>query len=109
MKYTPLQVYVEPKQEERLKKTIEGKKGISIKISFTEPKYETVLFTKDQIQRIERVQLMGKTDILIKTSAPQVKANTMHHGGFLWSLAARFAPAIVIRLWFLSTEKWTLR
>ena len=28
-------------------------------------------------------------------SAPQVKANTEHHGGFLWTLAARIAPAIL--------------
>ena len=28
-------------------------------------------------------------------SAPQVKANTVHHGGFLWALAARLAPAII--------------
>ena len=37
---------------------------------------------------------MGKK-ISIKMSAPQVKANTEHHGGFLWSLAARLAPAIL--------------
>ena len=95
MKYTPLQVYVEPKQEERLKKVIEGKKGVSIKISFAEPKNETVLMTKDQIRKIERARLMGKTNILVKMSAPQVKTNTEHHGGFLWSLAARLAPAII--------------
>ena len=33
--------------------------------------------------------------ISIKMSAPQVKANTEHHGGFLWSLAAKLAPAIL--------------
>ena len=28
-------------------------------------------------------------------SAPQVRANTEHHGGFLWTLAARLAPTIL--------------
>ena len=37
---------------------------------------------------------MGKK-ISIRMSGPQVKANTEHHGGFLWTLAARLAPAIL--------------
>ena len=94
MRYTPRKVYVEPEQEKRLQKAIEKKGGTSIVISFDEPQNETLLFTKDQIHRIERAQLMGKK-IGIKMSAPQVKANTVHHGGFLWALAARLAPAII--------------
>ena len=95
MRYTPFQVYVEPEQEDGLKKAIENKKGVSLKISFVEPKNETVSFTKDQIQKIERARLIGKTSVRVKMSAPQVKANTKHHGGFLWTLAARLAPAII--------------
>ena len=94
MRYTPHQVYVEPQQEKRLQKAIERKGGASITISFDEPKNETLLFTKDQIARIERASLMGKK-IKIRMSAPQVRANTEHHGGFLWALAARLAPAIL--------------
>ena len=94
MRYNPYQVYVAPKQEKRLQKAIERKGGASITISFDEPQNETLLFTKDQIERIERAKLMGKK-ISIRMSGPQVKANTEHHGGFLWTLAARLAPAIL--------------
>ena len=94
MRYNPYQVYVAPKQEKRLQKAIERKGGASIRISFDEPQNETLLFTKDQIERIERAKLMGKK-ISIRMSGPQVKANTEHHGGFLWTLAARLAPAIL--------------
>ena len=94
MRYTPFQVYVEPSQEKRLKRAIEKKGGASIAISFDEPQNETLLFTKDQIEKIERAGVMGKK-INIKMSAAQVKANTKHNGGFLWSLAARLAPAIL--------------
>ena len=95
MRYTPLQVYVEPKQEQRLKKAIERKGGVSIDISFEGPKNDTLMFTKNQIQKIERANLMGKKHVKVRMSAPQVKANTEHHGGFLWALARRFAPAIL--------------
>ena len=94
MRYTPFQVYVEPSQEKRLKRAIEKSRGATIVISFDEPRNETLLFTKDQIEKIERAGVMGNK-ISIKMSAPQVKANTEHHGGFLWSLAARLAPAIL--------------
>ena len=94
MRYTPFQVYVEPNQEKRLKRAIEKKGGASIVISFDEPRNETLLFTKDQIEKIERAGVMGKK-INIKMSAAQVKANTEHNGGFLWSLVTRLAPAIL--------------
>ena len=94
MRYTPFQVYVEPSQEKRLKRAIEKSRGATIVISFDEPRNETLLFTKDQIEKIERAGVMGNK-ISIRMSAPQVKANTEHHGGFLWSLAARLAPAIL--------------
>ena len=92
MRYTPFQVYVKPNQEKRLKKAIEKKGRASIAISFDEPRNKTLLFTKDQIKKIQRAGVMGKK-INIKMSAAQVKANTEHNGGFLWSLAARLAPA----------------
>ena len=92
MRYTPFQVYVEPSQEKRLKRAIDKKGGASIVISFDEPRNATLLFTKDQIEKIERAGVMGKK-ISIKMSAAQVKANTKHNGGFLWSLAARLAPS----------------
>ena len=79
MRYTPFQVYVEPSQEKKLKRAIEKKGGASITISYVEPRNETLLFTKDQIERIESAISMGKK-ISIRVSAPQVKANTEHHG-----------------------------
>ena len=68
MRYTPHEVYVEPKQEKRLQKAIEKKGGTSIVISFDEPQNETLLFTKDQIQRkdIKKLIVQSETpDILI--------------------------------------------
>ena len=44
---------------------------------------------------MERERLLGKSFTSIRMTTPQVKANTEHHGGFLWSLAARLAPAIL--------------
>ena len=73
---------MEPSQEKRLKRAIEKKGGAAIAISFDEPRNETLLFTKDQIEKIECAGLMGKK-ISIKMSVPQVKANTEHHGRFL--------------------------
>ena len=57
MRYTSFQVYVEPSQEKRLKRAIEKKGGASIVISFDEPRNETLLFTKDHIEKIERAGL----------------------------------------------------
>ena len=62
MRYNPFQIYVEPNQEKRLKKAIEKKSGATITISFDEPRNETLLFTKEQIEKIERAGVMGKKD-----------------------------------------------
>ena len=51
MRYTPFQVYVELSQEKRLKRAVEKKGGASIVIFFDEPRNETLLFTKDQIEK----------------------------------------------------------
>ena len=60
MRYTPFQVYVGPSQEKRLQKAISKKGGASVVISFEEPKNDTLLFTKDQIEKIERAGVIGK-------------------------------------------------
>ena len=44
---------------------------------------------------MERAKLMGQTDLVIKMTSVQVKANTEHEGGFLWSLASKVAPALL--------------
>ena len=95
MRYNPVQVNVDEKQEDRLKKAIEKRRGVTLIVTLNGPKSKTVLLTKGQIQKMERDHLVGKSCSEIRMSPPQVKANTEHHGGFLWTLAARLAPAIL--------------
>ena len=94
-RYSPTEVNVDDQQEGRLKKAIERKGGVTVRLTLTEPKKHTFLFTKGQITKIERAQLQGHTYLSIKLSAPQVRANTEHTGGFLWALARRFGPMIL--------------
>jgi hypothetical protein len=95
MRYTTARVAVEATQETKLKEAIEQKKPVVIQILLSEPKNDTILLTKEQIHKLERARLMGKVSIPIKMSAAQIKANTMHKGGFLWALAARLLPALL--------------
>ena len=100
MRYQPVKVNIGESQEKRLSSAIKKETGVSIKVVLAEPAEtttttETLLLTDNQIQKIERAKLTGKSDINIKMSAIQVKANTRHEGGFLWALASRIAPAIL--------------
>ena len=95
MRYNPVQVNVDEKQEDKLKRAIEKHRGVTLVVTLNGPKNKTVLLTKGQIQKMERDSLVGKTCSEIRMSSPQVKANTEHHGGFLWTLASRLAPAIL--------------
>ena len=94
-RYSPVEVNVDDQQEGRLKKAIQKHKGVTIRLTLTEPKKHTFLFTKGQIAKVERAQLLGHTYLSIKLTAPQVRANTEHTGGFLWALARAFGPAIL--------------
>lgn len=105
MRYTPTEVNVDERQEEKLKDAISRNKPISIRLFFVEPKTKTMLLTKGQIHKIERAQLLGKDRISIRLTIPQVKANTKHTGGFLWSLARMVGPAIVKGLASYATSK----
>ena len=93
MRYRPVDVNIDDSQEKRLTRAIKNETGVSLRIIFEPSK--TLLFTKNQIGKMERTKLLGKGDIIIKMSSAQVKANTKHEGGFLWSLAARIAPALL--------------
>ena len=96
MTYSPLDVSVDEKQNHKLRKAIEEKKALSIKVFVgknLEPK--TVLFTPSQILKIERAKLIGKNNVTVRMSRKQVQANTNHNGGFLWGLVSRLAPAVV--------------
>ena len=53
MRYTPTEVNVDERQEEKLKDAISRNKPISIRPFFVEPKTKTMLLTKSQIHRIE--------------------------------------------------------
>ena len=94
-RYSPVEVNVDDQQEGRLKKAIEKKRGVTVRLTLTEPKKHTFLFTKGQIAKLERAQVQGSTYFSIKLTAPQVRANTEHTGGFLWALARAFGPAIL--------------
>ena len=94
-RYSPVEVNVDDQQEGRLKKAIEKSRGVTVRLTLTEPKKHTFLFTKGQIAKLERAQASGSTYFSIKLTAPQVKANTEHTGGFLWALARRFGPMIL--------------
>ena len=95
MRYNPVQVNVDEKQEDRLKRAIQKRGGVTLNITLNGSSNKTILLTKAQIQKLKRERLMRKSFTKIKLSAPQVKANTEYHGGFLWTLAARLAPAIL--------------
>ena len=95
MRYSPIEVNVDDQQEGRLKSAIERKRGVTVRILLSEPKKKTFLFTKGQIAKMERAQMMGKSFLGIKLSAPQVRANIEHSGGFLWALARAIGPTIL--------------
>ena len=95
MRYSPTEVHVDPRQEDRLKNAIVKNKSCSVRIFLTEPQKKTLLLTKGQIERIERAQLMGKDRVSIKLTVPQIKANTEHTGGFLWGLASALGPLLL--------------
>ena len=94
-RYSPIEVNVDDQQEGRLKSAIERKRGVTVRILLSEPKKKTFLFTKGQIVKMERAQAMGKSFLGIKLTAPQVRANIEHSGGFLWALARAVGPTIL--------------
>ena len=98
MIYSPIQVNVDNSQEGKLKNAIKNHRGVTIKVIISGHKKKTILFTKGQIAKIERAQLMGKQFIEIFLTARQVRVNTEHSGGFLAtlaSLASTVGPALV--------------
>ena len=66
MRYSPIEVNVDDEQDGRLKSAIERKRGVTVRIILSEPKKKTFLFTKGQIAKIERAQIMGKSFLGIK-------------------------------------------
>jgi len=94
-RYSPVEVNVDDQQEGRLKKAIERKGGVTVRLTLTKPRKHTFLFTQGQIAKLERAHASGSTYFSIKLTPPQVRANIEHTGGFLWALARRFGPMIL--------------
>ena len=46
-RYSPVEVNVDDQQEGRLKKAIERKGGVTVRLTLTEPKKHTFLFTQN--------------------------------------------------------------
>ena len=72
MRYQPVNVNIDESQEKRLTRAIQKNTVVSVRIIF-EPSSKT----KNQIEKIERAKLMGQTDLVIKMTSVQVKANVL--------------------------------
>lgn len=95
MRYHPLEVALDPAQENRLKSAIQLSKKITLRIYPDQGEKKVLLFTKGQLEKIERSRLMGKPVVSISFTPTQLKANTEHVGGFIWSLASTLAPLLL--------------
>ena len=51
-RYSPIEVNVDDQQEGRLKKAIQKHKGVTIRLTLTEPKKHTFLFTRGRLQKL---------------------------------------------------------
>ena len=103
MLYTPVKVAVPEDQLTKLKSSLNNK-SLSIKIQLKGKngkkmaEQHTLLLTRGQIAKIERVRVMGRqTFKTIRFSRNQIQKNMKHQGGFLSllaGLASRALPAL---------------
>ena len=94
MLYNPVKVNVPSRYHELIKKALEKKGKVSVKINLTAPeKNDTLLLTRGQISKMERAALLGKKTMTIRMSANQVRGN-VKEGGFLSLIIAAIASAI---------------
>ena len=104
MLYTPVKVAVGEDQVAKLKSSLHNPKSLSIKIQLKAkngkkmPEQHTLLLTRGQIEKIERVRAVGRqTFKTIRFSRSQIQKNMKHQGGFLSllaGLASRALPAL---------------
>ena len=95
MLYNPVKVNVPSRYHERIKKALEKKGKVSVKINLTVPeKNDTLLLTRGQISKMERAALLGKKSMTIRMSVNQVRGNVKYEGGFLSLIIAAIASAI---------------
>ena len=95
MLYNPVKVNVPSRYHELIKKALEKKGKVSVKINLTLPeKNDTLLLTRGQISKMERAALLGKKTMTIRMSRNQVQKNVKYEGGFLSLIIAAIASAI---------------
>ena len=103
MLYTPVNVAVAENQLMKLKSSFKNggsNKSLSIKIQLKSkknkmPTEHTLLLTRAQIAKIERVRAIGqRTFTTIRMSRNQIQKNIKHQGGFLSFLAGLASKAL---------------
>ena len=65
MRYQPLEVALDPAQENRLKSALQLSKRITLRVYPDGGEKKVLLFTKGQLEKIERSRLMGKPVVSI--------------------------------------------
>ena len=95
MLYNSVKVNVPSRYHELIKKALEKKGKVSVKINLaSEKKDDTLLLTRGQISKMERATLIGKKTMTIRMSRNQVQKNVKYEGGFLGVIIAAIASAI---------------
>ena len=79
--YTPVTVNIFNNQHDKLKNAVDHQKATSVHGK------HTLLLTRGQIAKIERLRLIEKSKVTIHLGKRQVKANVQQQGGFLGKLA----------------------
>ena len=97
--YTPMKLNIFIDQHEKLKNAINNQKPVSIKVDVKSLGGGGGGGDKhSQIQRLQRVKLIGKSTLTIHLSKKQVKANIQYRGWFLEMLAGLAAKTLPILL-----------
>ena len=92
--YTPTKVSVSQDQHEKLKRAIHGGKSVSIRINLNQHGDHTLLVTQSQMDKMNRMKMIGKPKVSLVLSKKQVKANVQYTGGFLGMLAGLAMKAL---------------
>ena len=95
--YTPVTVNIFNNQHDKPKNAVDHQKATSVHGK------HTLLLTRGQIAKIERLRLIEKSKVTIHLGKRQVKANVQQQGGFLGKLAGLAAKAIPSLLGGLAT------
>ena len=95
MLYNSVKVNIPSRYHELIKKALEKKGKVSVKINLASGKKDaTLLLTRGQISKMERATLIGKKTMTIRMSQNQVQKNVKYEGGFLGMIIAAIASAV---------------